>query len=70
VPGLPAPVALYGPGRANSRGLDLAVPEQRAPLLAAVAGAAVPLVAEASAADVAVAMDRLQAGFDAWCANR
>jgi len=67
VPGLPAPVALYGPGRANSRGLDLAVPEQRAPLLAAVAGAAVPLVAEASAADVAVAMDRLQAGFDAWC---
>ncbi len=67
VPGLPAPVALYGPGRANSRGLDLAVPEQRAPLLAAVAGAAVPLVAEASAADVAVAMDRLQAGSDAWC---
>ena len=69
VPGQPAPAALYGPGRANSRGLDLAVPEQRAPLLAAVAGATVPPVAEASAANVAAAMDRLQAGFEAWCAQ-
>jgi RHH-type proline utilization regulon transcriptional repressor/proline dehydrogenase/delta 1-pyrroline-5-carboxylate dehydrogenase len=69
VPGQPAPVALYGPGRANSRGLDLAVPEQRAPLLAAVASAAVPPVAEATAADVAATMDRLQAGFDAWAAR-
>ena len=69
VPGQPAPVALFGPGRANSRGLDLAVPEQRAPLLAAVAAATVPVVAAATPADVAAAMDRLQAGFDAWAAQ-
>jgi RHH-type proline utilization regulon transcriptional repressor/proline dehydrogenase/delta 1-pyrroline-5-carboxylate dehydrogenase len=69
VPGQPAPVALFGPGRANSRGLDLAVPEQRAPLLAAVASTTVPAVALATPADVASAMDRLQAGFDAWAAR-
>ena len=69
VPGQPAPVAMFGPGRANSRGLDLAVPEQRAPLLAAVRSTSVPVVAEAGAADVAGAMDRLQAGFATWAAR-
>ena len=69
VPGQPAPVALYGPGRANSRGLDLAVPEQRAPLLAALATSPVPAVAEASPAEVDAAMARLQAGFGAWSAR-
>ncbi len=69
VPGQPAPGALFGSGRANSRGLDLAVPEQRAPLLAAVAAARVPVVAESTPADVAGAMDRLAAGFDAWAAR-
>ncbi len=69
VPGQPAPGALFGPGRANSRGLDLAVPEQRAPLLAALAGTPVPVVAEASAETVAAAMARLQAGFDNWSAR-
>jgi RHH-type proline utilization regulon transcriptional repressor/proline dehydrogenase/delta 1-pyrroline-5-carboxylate dehydrogenase len=69
VPGQPAPVALFGPGRANSRGLDLAVPEQRAPLLAAVQGTRLPPVAEAGAEAVAQAMARLQAGFEAWSAR-
>jgi RHH-type proline utilization regulon transcriptional repressor/proline dehydrogenase/delta 1-pyrroline-5-carboxylate dehydrogenase len=69
VPGQPAPVAMFGPGRANSRGLDLAVPEQRAPLLAAVCSTSVPVLAEAGAADVAGAMDRLQAGFATWSAR-
>jgi RHH-type proline utilization regulon transcriptional repressor/proline dehydrogenase/delta 1-pyrroline-5-carboxylate dehydrogenase len=66
VPGQPAPAALYGTGRANSRGLDLAVPEQRAPLLAAVASAQVPYVSLASSDDVGAAMARLSAGFAAW----
>jgi len=69
VPGQPAPAALFGPGRANSQGLDLAVPEQRAPLLAAVASARVPAVAEASAEAVAQAMAALSTGFDAWSAR-
>ena len=65
-PGQPAPAALYGASRANSRGIDLAVPEQRAPLLAAVARAVAPIVPLASGADVAAAMTRLGAGFEAW----
>ncbi len=66
VPGQPAPAAMFGPGRANSRGLDLAVPEQRAPLLAALHTSVLPVVAEASATDVTTTMARLQAGFEAW----
>ena len=69
VPGQPAPLALYGPGRANSRGLDLAVPEQRAPLLAALASTAVPAVAEATPEACDAAMARLQSGFGAWSAR-
>jgi RHH-type proline utilization regulon transcriptional repressor/proline dehydrogenase/delta 1-pyrroline-5-carboxylate dehydrogenase len=69
VPGQPAPAALYGTGRANSRGLDLAVPEQRAPLLAALATSPVPVVAEATPAEVDAAMDRLQTAADAWSAR-
>ncbi len=69
VPGQPAPAALFGPGRANSRGLDLAVPEQRAPLLAALGSTAVPVVAGAGAEAVVAAMARLQAGFEAWSAR-
>jgi len=69
VPGQPAPVALYGPGRANSRGLDLAVPEQRTPLLAALATSTVPAVAEATVDACDAAMARLQAGFETWSAR-
>jgi RHH-type proline utilization regulon transcriptional repressor/proline dehydrogenase/delta 1-pyrroline-5-carboxylate dehydrogenase len=43
---LPLPPALYGPSRPNSLGLDLTVPSMRAPLLAALASTALPLVPE------------------------
>ncbi|MDE2161362.1 MAG: proline dehydrogenase family protein, partial [Burkholderiales bacterium] len=68
-PGLPLPVALYGPGRANSAGVDLACLAQRAPLEAAVALARVDAVAPAGAAEVDAAMARLQAGHAAWNAR-
>ncbi|OGB00595.1 MAG: bifunctional proline dehydrogenase/L-glutamate gamma-semialdehyde dehydrogenase [Burkholderiales bacterium RIFCSPHIGHO2_12_FULL_69_20] len=68
-PGQPAPAALYGAGRANSRGVDLAVPEQRAPLLAAVANAVTPAVPLADAEAVAQAMTTLSIGVDAWNAR-
>jgi len=68
-PGQPAPAALFGNGRRNSAGLDLAVPEQRAPLLAAAANAAVPVVAEASVAGVAATMAALHAAWPAWTAT-
>ncbi|MEK8053295.1 bifunctional proline dehydrogenase/L-glutamate gamma-semialdehyde dehydrogenase PutA [Ideonella sp. DXS22W] len=67
--GLPAPAALYGNSRRNSAGLDLAVPEQRAPLLAAVAAlraTGVPAVHEAAAAQAAAAMATLAAAQHAW----
>jgi RHH-type proline utilization regulon transcriptional repressor/proline dehydrogenase/delta 1-pyrroline-5-carboxylate dehydrogenase len=68
-PGQPAPAALFGAKRANSRGVDLAVPEQAAPLLAAAASAQVPAVPLADAAAVANAMTTLSAGFPAWSAR-
>ena len=68
-PGQPAPAALYGPRRTNSRGVDLAVPEQRAPLLAAVAAAMVPSAPLANNEAVAQAMATLTTGFDAWNAR-
>ncbi|MBL8349405.1 MAG: L-glutamate gamma-semialdehyde dehydrogenase [Burkholderiaceae bacterium] len=68
-PGQPAPAALYGAVRANSRGVDLAVPEQRAPLLAAIARASVPAVPLAGAGEVAAAMTRLATGFEGWSAR-
>ena len=67
--GQPAPAALFGASRRNSRGVDLAVPEQRAPLLAAVAAAQVPAVPLADGDAVAAAMARLDAGFAAWRAR-
>jgi RHH-type proline utilization regulon transcriptional repressor/proline dehydrogenase/delta 1-pyrroline-5-carboxylate dehydrogenase len=68
-PTLPLPRDLYGAGRANSTGADLACVAQRAPLDAAVATTTVPTVTMASAADVHSAMGRLHAGFDAWSAR-
>ncbi|MDP2032461.1 MAG: L-glutamate gamma-semialdehyde dehydrogenase [Polaromonas sp.] len=41
---LPLPPDLYGPGRRNSEGLDLTVESMRAPLLAALASTAIPVV--------------------------
>ena len=69
-PALPLPQALYGSGRANSQGVDLAVLAMRAPLDAALAQvqaqAQTPPVTMASADDAGQAMARLHAGFDAW----
>jgi RHH-type transcriptional regulator, proline utilization regulon repressor / proline dehydrogenase / delta 1-pyrroline-5-carboxylate dehydrogenase len=69
-PALPMPVALYGydgeEGRANSKGVDLACLEERAPLERALAAAVVEPVAEATKADVEAAMAQLHAGFPAW----
>lgn len=69
VPGQPAPVALYGPGRANSLGVDLACAEMRAPLEAAFASLRVERVEVASADAVAHAMERLAHGFEPWTAR-
>ena len=65
-PGQPLPANMFGAARRNSSGLDLAVPEQRAPLLAAITSAHLPQVPLASPQHVATAMDDLSAGFEAW----
>jgi RHH-type proline utilization regulon transcriptional repressor/proline dehydrogenase/delta 1-pyrroline-5-carboxylate dehydrogenase len=65
-PGLPLPVALYGPGRVNSTGADLACVAQRAPLEAAVALTQVAPPPMDTPADVDAAMQRLAHGFEAW----
>jgi RHH-type proline utilization regulon transcriptional repressor/proline dehydrogenase/delta 1-pyrroline-5-carboxylate dehydrogenase len=69
-PAFPMPAHLYpvdhGLQRRNSSGADLAVIADRAPLDAAVAAAVVPRIAEASGEDVAAAMAKLDAGFEAW----
>jgi len=68
-PALPLPPALYGETRRNSIGVDLACLEMRAPLDAALATATLEPVAMANDSDVAAAMARLHAGFDAWAAR-
>lgn len=70
---LPLPVDLYrdaaGRGRDNSSGLDLAVPEQRRPLLDALSQCTVPAMSEATTDEVDAAMARLQGGFAGWNAT-
>lgn len=66
---LPLPVALYGAGRANSAGVDLACVAMREPLQAAVAATRIEALPTADAAVVELAMARLQAGFEAWNAR-
>nr|WP_219851660.1 bifunctional proline dehydrogenase/L-glutamate gamma-semialdehyde dehydrogenase PutA [Methylibium rhizosphaerae] len=65
-PGQPAPLQLYGAGRANSVGVDLACVAMREPLLAALGSTTVPLVPEATHVGAHVAMDRLHAAWPAW----
>ena len=66
-PALPLPRALFGPGRrANSLGVDLAHLPQRRVLLEAIARTPPEPVRQATMAEVAAAMDRLQAGFHGW----
>lgn len=62
----PLPLELYGAGRANSLGRDLAVVAQRDDLLAAHAVCVVPSVPEARSDDAAVAARRAIKAFDAW----
>lgn len=62
----PLPLDLYGAGRANSLGRDLAVVAQRDDLLAAHAVCVVPTVAEARSDDAAAALHRAVNAFDAW----
>jgi RHH-type transcriptional regulator, proline utilization regulon repressor / proline dehydrogenase / delta 1-pyrroline-5-carboxylate dehydrogenase len=65
-PALPLPAYLYGPTRANSAGVDLAVAAQRQPLLDALARTTVPSVPEASAAEVDAATARAIQAFSGW----
>ena len=60
---LPLPPHLYGPGRRNSEGVDLAVESMRAPLLAALASTRVPVVPEF---DAKLASSPLAAGVDSY----
>jgi RHH-type transcriptional regulator, proline utilization regulon repressor / proline dehydrogenase / delta 1-pyrroline-5-carboxylate dehydrogenase len=64
--GQPLPRDLYGPGRRNPVGVDLACPVQREPLLAAWAQSAVPVVREADMVQVDATMRRLHQGWSAW----
>jgi RHH-type proline utilization regulon transcriptional repressor/proline dehydrogenase/delta 1-pyrroline-5-carboxylate dehydrogenase len=72
-PAFPLPVDLYPPQeglkRRNSTGADLAVIAERAPLEAATAATRVPATPEATREEVAAAMARLDAGFEAWNAR-
>lgn len=65
-PGQPAPLQLYGAGRANSVGVDLACTTMREPLLAAHGVTQVPLVPEATHTSANAAMEQLHAGWPAW----
>ena len=64
--GLPLPPDLYGPGRRNSLGVDLAVPAVRASMEAALAQVTVPAVPEANVAAIPAAVDRALAAGHAW----
>ena len=66
---LPMPLALYGAGRANSTGADLACRAMCAPLEAAVATTRIEAVAMDDGAQVDVVMARLHAGFTPWNAR-
>lgn len=68
-PSQPLPAQLYGPGRPNSTGADLACLAQREPLAAAVQAAVLPPVPEAQAPQIDAAMAQLAAGFTAWNAR-
>lgn len=65
-PSLALPLALYGAGRANSRGVDLACLAERAPLEQAVHATRIDPVPAATTHDVAEAMTRLHQGFETW----
>ena len=68
-PALPLPEALYGEGRRNSTGADLACTAMRAPLEEAVAATRIHALPMAGTDEAQAAMQRLHAGFDAWSAR-
>ena len=63
---LPLPPALYGPGRPNSEGLDLAVESMRAPLLAALVSTQVPVVPEFDAKLTTSAVQTGASSYQKW----
>ncbi|HMC17185.1 MAG TPA: proline dehydrogenase family protein, partial [Albitalea sp.] len=68
-PGMPSPLALYGSGRANSKGVDLAVIAERELLRMAVERTRVESIRVASADEVSATMARLHEGAPAWNAT-
>jgi RHH-type proline utilization regulon transcriptional repressor/proline dehydrogenase/delta 1-pyrroline-5-carboxylate dehydrogenase len=66
-PSQPLPPQLYGPARANSRGVDLTVPDMLRPLLGAQVQ--VPAVAAADVADIGEAVQRSVSAFPVWAAT-
>jgi RHH-type transcriptional regulator, proline utilization regulon repressor / proline dehydrogenase / delta 1-pyrroline-5-carboxylate dehydrogenase len=65
----PLPPALYGAGRANSTGADLACAEMRAPLEAAVSAIGSGSIVVVATAAVNATMELLQRGFEPWAAR-
>ncbi|HYW57125.1 MAG TPA: L-glutamate gamma-semialdehyde dehydrogenase [Polaromonas sp.] len=63
---LPLPPLLYGPDRLNSQGLDLTVENMRAPLLAALKTAQVPVVPEFDAKSVAGPITTGASSYQKW----
>jgi RHH-type transcriptional regulator, proline utilization regulon repressor / proline dehydrogenase / delta 1-pyrroline-5-carboxylate dehydrogenase len=63
---LPLPPDLYGAGRRNSLGLDLAMPSTRAMLHEALAAVTVAQIPEADPAEAATAVERALAAEHAW----
>ncbi len=66
VPSLPLPAALFGPARANSRGVDLTVESERATLLDAHARCVVPPVPEADVGTLSSAFQRAATAGRMW----
>jgi RHH-type proline utilization regulon transcriptional repressor/proline dehydrogenase/delta 1-pyrroline-5-carboxylate dehydrogenase len=65
-PSLPLPPDLFGPGRRNSAGLDLAVAAMRAPLLQALDTVQVPVVAEFDVKTAPSQRDLAQVCYQQW----
>jgi RHH-type proline utilization regulon transcriptional repressor/proline dehydrogenase/delta 1-pyrroline-5-carboxylate dehydrogenase len=63
---LPLPPDLYGPGRRNSEGLDLTVEDMRAPLFAALAATAVPVLPEFDAKSAAGPLATGVSSYQKW----
>jgi len=65
-PSLPLPVALFGPTRQNSTGLDLTVPSMRDPLLAAYQTVQLPVVPVFDAKLASTALEISVSSYQKW----